>query len=559
MRILSCTVENFGSYKRLEFNFTSQGLTLVSGPTGAGKSTLFDVVPWILFGTTAKNGAVDEVRSWPGDKVTSGVLELDGITVVRHRGAPKDNDLHFWTEDSLIIRGKDLVDTQKLLNEALGLTAETYLAGAYFHEFSATASFFTATAKIRRQITEQLVDLSLAKKVATGLADYRKLLKKELETETQSLALVSDRLEYQAAEARRLADRAERWERTTTAKLLELQEKSANFEANKKHNIERIETEHRNKTIELEYDIDAILKLIEQDDFYEAQWEALRLRKEHLGSDKCASCGAPKNVEKTMLLERDLHKLDADRVANDNRRIQGTRLGVSLEKHLATLAPKIAQEAARENAYAEQLVALKAETNPYTEQLRRLEEETAENEHKSEALKSAILDFTDELNDIELLTQVTADFRGACILRAITYLETQTNKLLTDHFDAEIRVKFDVADADKLEVEVSKDGNACTYSQLSKGQRQLLKLCFGVAVMKCVSNHSGVKFSAIMLDEPTDGCDEDFKLKSYGLLEQLAAEYESVFVIDHNEAFKSMFTKRYDVTLVDGKSQIEEA
>jgi ABC-type lipoprotein export system ATPase subunit len=97
-------VTNFGSYKHLEFDFNSNGLTLISGPTGSGKSTLCDIVPWILFGRTSKGGAVDEVRSWDAEEATTGTLMLHGISITRSR---KPNDL---TIDGR--RGKDLNDTQ---------------------------------------------------------------------------------------------------------------------------------------------------------------------------------------------------------------------------------------------------------------------------------------------------------------------------------------------------------------------------------------------------------------------------------------------------------------
>src|SRR5271157_2409345 len=109
MRVISAKIENFSSYKTLEFDFTKQGLTLIQGATGSGKSTLCDVIPWGLFGITSKGGTVNDVISWPGDKVTKVTLYLENVTIHRSRGPkPKDNDLNFWPIDGLMIRGKDL-------------------------------------------------------------------------------------------------------------------------------------------------------------------------------------------------------------------------------------------------------------------------------------------------------------------------------------------------------------------------------------------------------------------------------------------------------------------
>jgi len=122
MRIISCTAENFASYKKLEFSFDSEGLALIQGATGSGKSTLCDLVPWVLFGKTAKGGAADEVISWNNKGITKSLITIEtkpGVIydITRIRGN-KSNDLYFT--DAFInqspVRGKDLADTQKMIN-----------------------------------------------------------------------------------------------------------------------------------------------------------------------------------------------------------------------------------------------------------------------------------------------------------------------------------------------------------------------------------------------------------------------------------------------------------
>ena len=184
-------LQNFGSYKSLDFDFQNQGLTLIQGPTGSGKSTLMDAIPWILYGRTAKNGTADEIRAWNSPGVTHGAIRLDSGVVVYRSRLP--NDLYFYSDSSgsvdsnsvdisLRTRGKDLKDTQKLIDELLGIDYETYLSGAYFHEFSQTAQFFNTTAKNRRQICEQIVDLSLPKTLQEKLILRKKDLKNQLDT-----------------------------------------------------------------------------------------------------------------------------------------------------------------------------------------------------------------------------------------------------------------------------------------------------------------------------------------------------------------------------------------
>ena len=49
MILKKMVLDNFGSYEHLEFNFNESGLTLIQGPTGAGKSTLFDGPAWVCY------------------------------------------------------------------------------------------------------------------------------------------------------------------------------------------------------------------------------------------------------------------------------------------------------------------------------------------------------------------------------------------------------------------------------------------------------------------------------------------------------------------------------
>lgn len=467
MRIISCSLQNFGSYKNLEFDFENQGLTLVQGATGSGKSTLMDAIPWILFGHTAKDGAADEVRSWNCKETTCGgvTLEING-TLLKVSRSRNPNDL-ILSENEVAHRGKDLNDTQKLINDRLGINCDLYLSGAYFHEFSQTAQFFSTTAKNRREICEQIVDLSLAKKLQTNTTEKAKNLKKDASRLTGELSAI----------------------RTTMMAL----DKHNKTEINKA-NRWKIEHQNRIKVATMLYD----------------KFETSRKK---TMKNKCTACG--------------------------------TVLGVPQESYDDS-----------ENPYLHQLVALEQETNPHSGTVKDFTEELvilAAGEH---GLGLSLWKYEQEISDLDILTDTVQVFRGALVKNTISYIESNTNDLLTKYFDAEININLLVEDTSKVDVTITKDGNTCVYTQLSKGQRQLLKLCFAVSIMQAVQNHHGVKFNQLFFDEALDGLDETLKAKAYRLLEDLAVTYESVFVVEHSEGLKSMFPSAYKVELVNGGSQI---
>lgn len=543
MRVISCELINFASYKELKFNFTNQGLALIHGPTGSGKSTLCDAIPWVLFGRTAKGGAVDEVLSWGSNGEAEGTVTVSinprlNVQVRRTRGKTKD----LWVNGydpmiyrgyptTLPIRGKDLNDTQKIINKLIGIDLELYLAGSYFHEFSQTAQFFTTTAKIRRAITEQLVDLSLPIKLQDKVSEKAKEIKEKLLKLQQAIEIADNKAKSLIIRSEDLNDRSNKWQILQSSQENILVKRSSNFIADKDKKLEKLQIAIRN--------ID-----IQPDSYYTKSIEALQQDMPKKDAP-CTHCGAIKPNKEYDELEIIIEDLKQERVKNGY-----------LFESFANLKDQQEAILIEENPYDEQLLKLKQETNPYLELYENTAVEFSKEEKLLNDLKADNKDLLTIKSDLETLSDITAKFRGILIENTVLDLQTQTNLLLERHFDSEIRLELAIEDADKLNVTMTKDGNTCSYTQLSKGQRQLLKLCFGVAVMKAVANHHGIKFHQVFLDEALDGLDEVFKVKAYGLLEALSLDYESVFVVEHSSELKSMFDKKFKIALINGESVI---
>lgn len=463
MKVMSVHLSNFGSYKNLDLYLANSGLTLIQGPTGSGKSTLCDIIPWILYGITAKGGKVDEIRSWGAKEQTFGSLLLDdGDSVCRSRDP---NDLVF--SGSGFVRGSDLRDTQRRLDSALGLSDKTYLAGAYFHEFSETAQFFQTTAKNRRQICEELVDLSLSKDLAETLSSLIKDSEKIADGYESEIALLLSNVDTINRFKEQERTKATRWKRQQEANIEFAQNAYDQFEANRKKVITNV----------------------------------------------CKAC-------KTVLA-----------------------------------APREFTDMSM-NPYEEKLKSLRVEVNPYVDTISDYTREIQELESKMLQNVDAKSKILNHINDLEILQEVNVRFRSTLINQTILFVKDSTNALLTRFFDGEIQVEFAIEN-DKIDIAIQKDGNDCSFTQLSKGQRQLLKLCFGVSVMKAVQNFSGVKIEQLWFDEVLTGLDEELKIKAFSLLEELSTSYDSVFVVEHSSSFKALFSNVITVELKNGHSEIQ--
>jgi DNA repair exonuclease SbcCD ATPase subunit len=464
LKILSVSLRNFGSYKDLDFDFQGHGLTLIQGATGAGKSTFMDAIPWVLFGITSKGGKVDEIRAWATDAATTGTISLDtGTTICRTRSP---NDLYMIDKDDNTVRGKDLQDTQRLIQNVLGVDADTYLSAAYFHEFSQTANFFTTTAKSRRETLEQIVDLSLALKLHTRLAEVNKTTKKNYDANLIEIDKANSNLAMLKQLATKENTKATDWDVQRQTSTLYIKRAYDRFEANRKHTVSGI----------------------------------------------CTKCGTQ--------LKDDIHMHNTE-----------------------------------PNPHEEQLKMVTSAENPHKGSVQDFSQDITAKEAEKGALSSKEKELCSSLRDMELLKDTLVIFRNRLIEYTVSSIETQTNCLLEKHFDAEIQVNLKV-ESDKAEVSIFKNDNLASFTQLSKGQRQLLKLCFSCAVMKAAGNHSGISFPQLFFDEALSGLDENMKVKAFHLLEELALDYDSVFVIDHSEGFKTLFSNVYNVELVNGNSVI---
>lgn len=160
IRVLSATVENFGSFRRADYSLDALGLVLVEGrnyddprspSNGAGKSTLFlDAVTWCLYGVARQGIGADDVVCDAVGKACAVTVRLDvpGVGVVsvqRFRKVLSKAGLRLWVglevtdlEAAKALVGDarerttlDVSETQARIEEILGMDLEVWRAAVY--------------------------------------------------------------------------------------------------------------------------------------------------------------------------------------------------------------------------------------------------------------------------------------------------------------------------------------------------------------------------------------------------------------------------------------------
>jgi len=577
MKFGYCKATNFGSYPNIEFNLNkSPGLNLIYGKTGSGKSMLVDIPCWILFGITAKNGSVDEVRSWLNpDMPTSGILEVDlqngKIFVTRIRGKQGQNDLYWMESDSDLRhhRGKDLNDTQKLLSARLGVDSTLYLSASYFCDFSPSGQFFSAKASSRRELFEKIANLDLAISIGFKSTENRKSLNKLLDAVEDKLIVQKSRVDQFQTSLLDLEKQAFQWDEKLEKIQTDLNSK-LNIAKKKSEEIPGIQAEMTDiseQIADINWRTPAYKKA--QQDLAESKssfkiWSDEHNRLSKLDHDVCPTCLSDQkdNINKHMRMQELEHKIKTSK--HDVERLEDAITRFEDLFHQSSLLNKewcVLNEKERaiktELSNAKKELASLSDENPF---IGMIEANSINLEKAEKILESLDIEedyLVKQIARLNKLIDLSSQLRGALLQKAVSDIQNNTNSLLEKYFDAELRVNLTLEGSDSLDVVIQKSGYSCVFRQLSKGQRQLLKLCFAVSVMKASSNSAGIHFDNLFFDEALDGLDDDLKVKAFDLFSELSMNHQSILMIDHAPSFQNLFENKYHVTIEGDVSSIE--
>lgn len=538
MKLKTITVNNFASYDTLTFDFDDLGLSLIHGETGSGKSTIMDMPIWALYGRTGKDGNVDEIRSWTNpDASTSAVIDVDtptgSILISRIRGKQHENDLYYQEELesglSEPIRGKDLTETQKLIDHRLGVSYQKFANSTIFNEFSSGGAFFTAKSKERKELFESIADLSLPIKLHTACKLKLKDLSLKLNHKERDVVGIKSTIEAVNESITLATDESDLWDDRHQRRLTDYQAKIDLFEKTVQQRIK----EHQIKCVEFESNRSEMTHSITSKiNTYETKLSLL--------NNVCDKCAQPvkehSNLSKELAsLQNELSKL----IEKENPHTSALKNSMSLV-----------------DPYSELLKDEQKASNPFLQQLNQLNSNLDQYCLKYTTLKAERNEAQMQVLFHEQLKDLSSELRMELLQKTVNRVENQINLYLNDYFDAYLKVKFELEAGDSLNIEIQKDGYNCVYRQLSKGQRQLLRLTFALSVMEVSANNAGTHFNCLMFDEVLDALDDKLKAKAYYLFEELSLQHSTVLLIDHDESLKNLFTNGFHVTMESDTSKV---
>lgn len=166
---INLKVQGFLTFKKpLEIDFrelTEDGIFLISGPTGSGKTSIFDAISFALYGAAPTSGrtSVKELRS---HLITS---DEELIVEFKFTAGPHEYEIRRWqkgqaeAKQRLVIDGKEkealtkVMEIRNVIIDALGLTADQFCKIVMLPQ-GEFRNFLVASSKEKSDILRKLFD-----------------------------------------------------------------------------------------------------------------------------------------------------------------------------------------------------------------------------------------------------------------------------------------------------------------------------------------------------------------------------------------------------------------
>jgi len=593
--------KNLFSWADLDYTVVG-GVSQISGfnyddatSEGCGKSSIPNILCWTLYGKIPKDAKIDEVIK---DGQSSGwgeVYLVTGHIVIRGR---KPNILKIVTPQNTVIQGKDAKETQKLIEDLIGLSFSAFCQTIYFAQ-NYPEKFISSNESDKAAILSEVLDLKIfdraRSKVLTELAITQttnqtlsheiKILEVEILEKTSSLKQLNAVIDaFAQQKAQTLLELQQRIDKNCTriqtintsldvpsinvdgvadaieeirnrlaqANAGEQQAKmfASNYEQLQKNITrarKRLETLQETSQAECTTCGQALPEALKQ----RHREEHTRLRdaaqKELLSLENEAAAMLPPTTgqEDTADLKKDLEAFKQLLLAKDQQAKQFVTLG-SEKQHLIA-ANKTAQEQMHKSE-AQNTLTVEAQVQELAKTLKIANKNLA-SKHQERAK------LTTYIASLEALKHGFKDVKKYVFQNLLQDLTYKATKEAQNLFEVPVIINFSnqMSDGDvaNIATTITLDGQVRPLGLLSGGQYRRIELAVSLALAELLKNRSAKAINFRIFDEPFKDLSETSMEKVVKLLEKLEG---STIIIEHNSITKSIINNEFFVEYRDGTS-----
>lgn len=555
--------ENFLSWANLEFDFKS-GVTLIEGfnfddgsSEGSGKSAIPNALCWALFGQVPKDVNIDEVIRSGQTNCTVTVYINDNTQIVRKRGP---NDLYIITADGQKIKGKDVKETQKRIQELIGMSFETFCQSVLFAQ-NYPRKFITASEEDKAKIFSELQDLSWCDRAAKKTTELFKEVKASISGLESKMSKLEGSLSVYKANITTYEQLNKQFESDKEKELQScfIRIKTDQETINKyKEALESLKVVDSTKTlresaVKLQADITSGQKQVDEYAMLKFQHErALKLQ-------NCPTCGQtmPEKPSLPALPPEPAHlKQEIDEL---KKQLVDSLRSVDLENQRDLQRKEIQfkvnlLEADLKNKQAN-VELIEKKPNVYGQQIEQTNSNITLVEAEINKLQLQMNEFYEKSKSLETLRAGFRELKSHVFSALLNELNAKANGYIQDLFDVPASIQFSNLSEDgeiaKITSTVTLDGVERSIGLLSGGQFRRVQIAVDFALSEIVSERNGKSMSLRILDEPFKDLSEIKMEKVIGILERMKG---STIIIEHNSMIRTIVNQVFKVEFRNGVS-----
>lgn len=544
-------IEGFCSIPYLELNLGSNGITVIRGATGEGKTTILSALVWGAYGKNLKGKS--DVNTWEkyrpknynGTKVEI-YFGKDGKThkitrCLKYKGevnGAKGKDRLIYEIDAVEVSEKNKGEIQALINADLGMSYSLFMNSILFGQ--GMKRLIQESSSYKKDLFEEIFELeyiSKARDIAKGyyteaLREYNEISQKysSSKEKKQSIQRMLDDLKKQANHVKNdLSSRVKVLEKklsllakakkenelkeTVTYKN-RIEQRIQEARDNQKELLNKINDAKKKTRVSLEEFIGVIIKLLKRGDIKNSLKRLMEVKKafgdiERL-QDKCSKLADKISNYRDKLEELRDQEYEANKVQRD---IDLTH--VEIKKLLSEK---------RAGVNLGLIKKYKTKLSTISDKLQSIESEVEEKRAKVDNYKWVMDDplgnrgikaFLFE-SSLDILNETLESYSEVLGFSILFYVDIQG-------------VKKD------FNTQIIMDGIEVSYEELSGGQKTLVNIAMVLAMNSMIRRNC--RINVLFLDEVFEGLDREYCDTVSKLLERISiTEKLTVFMVTHQES-----------------------
>ena len=549
-----------------EIDLSKATLTQLVGTNGVGKSSIPLILEEVLFNKNSKNIKKADIANRYVNKgydisLSFSIDSNDYVIAVSRRTNLKCR----LTKNGEDISSHTATNTYKTLGEVLGIDFKTFTQLVY-QNTNASLQFLTATDTNRKKFLIDLLKLD-------DYVKYFDIFKEAVRQDSLSVSRLESKIDTidKWLNDNKLEDtsllskldlpfHSEEDEKTLRSLQLEFEnisDKNKNISRNNyfKEQLKSIKVEKVDGEIEDYDDLQSQL----------GQWRAEANKRVFSGTDEkvCPTCLQEVDTKliEDIQIKQEKEKQNAsekvrelleqiEQIKSNNSKIYAAQeTQRSFEEIYRNIDESLPTELLSESDLSEKISALKATIAESREKLEEIieennrrerhntrigiiQEQTDEFSKELEEVSGQLFEKEDNLQILELLKKAfsTNGLLAYKIENMVKNLEEMTNHYLAEFSDGRFALNF-VIQSDKLNVEVSDNGNIIDITALSSGELARVNIATLVAIRRLMSSISSSRINVLFLDEVNQALDEQGKEKVVEVL--LKEDDLNTYLVSH--------------------------